>query len=740
MSDRDDRDDRPDDGSRRAWLAGLGALGAGVAIAGCRPRWTPPEDEPTGIARHKPYVPGAEAFGTGEERFAMTSCAQCPAGCGLRVRVVEGRAVRVEGNPDNPINLGGIGPRGLSSLQVLYDPDRIHQPLIRRGGTLAPATWDEALALVSKQLGELRAGGRAGDVRVLSGRPRGMMNDLWSRFCAAYGAPAPSDGRLGRGAALASAMRDSLGVGDLPAHDWTRAGYVLSLEAGLFEDSCQTVFLARVAAELRRPADGRRATIVHLGARYDLTAYNADEFIKVRPGTSGAFALGICRELLTGHGADAARARQGSEGFEAFVALAEAYTPERVAAISGAPADAVVRVARDMLAEPSFAVVDERSVAFTNGADTGRVALALNALLGALESGRGGVRLPVATPIDDWAALPATAAVGAPARNHAEVLARLEGAAAALLYYTNPCYARAEPARWREALAKVPLVVSFSPMLDETTAEVAHVVLPDATFLERYEDATPAPAMPRGVMGVRQPVVTALHDTRPTGDVVIELARRLGEPLAAAFPWGSFREAMEVRLLGLHRAARGTVRGTTPRNFLASLYEAGAWAEVADAAPQPIQHRFPSAWSEPTWQGEASQFPLRLLVYRPLGAAEGGGANLPWLRTLRPHAGARPWEQTATMHPDAVPSGVGDGDHVIIESVIGSVEMRVRLDPHIDPDTIAVPTGGGHTAFGRTARRAAGVNPMTLVSSRVDLLDEAPSRMRVRVRKGGRRG
>jgi anaerobic selenocysteine-containing dehydrogenase len=320
------------------------------------------------------------------------------------------------------------------------------------------------------------------------------------------------------------------------------------------------------------------------------------------------------------------------------------------------------------------------------------------------------------------------------------VLAQLEGAAAALLYYTNPCYARAEPARWRAALAKVPLVVSFSPYLDETVAEVAHVVLPDCTFLERYEDATPAPAIPRGVMGVRQPVVTSLHDTRPTGDVVIELARRLGDPVSAAFPWGSFREAMEVRLLGLHAAARGTVRGATPRAFLSSVYEAGAWAEVADAPLQVIRHRFPPAWSEPDWQGESSQYPMRLLVYRPLGSAEGGGANLPWLRTLRTHVGWRAWRQVATLHPDAAPAGVGDGDQVIIESEIGSVAIRVRLDSTIDPHTVAIPTGGGHTAFGRTAQRAGGVNPMTLVSSRVDLVDEAPSRMRVRVRKGGSNG
>jgi anaerobic selenocysteine-containing dehydrogenase len=346
------------------------------------------------------------------------------------------------------------------------------------------------------------------------------------------------------------------------------------------------------------------------------------------------------------------------------------------------------------------------------------------------------VRVPVGTPLADWPALPASAAAGAAPRSHAEVLGSLDGAAAALLYYSNPVYARAQPELWRAALAKVPLVVSFSPFLDETTAEVAHVVLPDATFLERYEDATPAPAVPRGVMGVRQPVVTSLHDTRATGDVVIELARAIGGPVAAAFPWGNFREAMEVRLLGLHAAERGTVRAPTARAFLSRLYEVGAWAEVADAAPQVIRHAFPSSWAEPAWEGDPNQYPVRMLVYRPLGSAEGGGANLPWLRTLRPHAGARPWTPMAAMHPDSAPSGVGDGEWITIESPMGSASIRVHLDRHIDVDTIAVPSGGGHTAFGRIAQRAGGINPMKLISSRPDLPFEATGRMMVRVRKG----
>src|SRR6188508_1467570 len=109
--------------SRRDLLKGVGFAAVGLTACG---------EEHDPYALEKPDVPGAASWLTGEERHVATACAQCPAGCGIRVRVVEGRAVKIEGNPASPVNRGGIGPRGLSGLQALYDPDRVRQPLARK--------------------------------------------------------------------------------------------------------------------------------------------------------------------------------------------------------------------------------------------------------------------------------------------------------------------------------------------------------------------------------------------------------------------------------------------------------------------------------------------------------------------------------------------------------------------------------------------------------------------------------
>jgi molybdopterin-containing oxidoreductase family iron-sulfur binding subunit len=128
-----------------------------------------------------------------------------------------------------------------------------------------------------------------------------------------------------------------------------------------------------------------------------------------------------------------------------------------------------------------------------------------------------------------------------------------------------------------------------------------------------------------------------------------------------------------------------------------------------------VRFQFQPGWSEPAWAGDAATYPLVLLAYRPLGYAEGSGANQPWLRHLRTRAGQRPFETFASIHPDDA-AGIAHGDTVQIKSTFGAIELPVHLDPRMRRGTIAVPLGGGHTAMGRWAE-GVGANPMQLIAS-----------------------
>ncbi|MBI2879634.1 MAG: nitrate reductase, partial [Candidatus Rokubacteria bacterium] len=145
---------------RRAFFRIVGAgTAAAATAAGCTQA---PE-------RILPYVVPPENLVPGVASWYATVCRECPAGCGLLMRVREGRVVKVEGNPDHPVNRGRLCVRGPASLQGLYDPDRIRRPLRRDpSGALPEIGWDEAEKLLVEKLAELRREGQARRIALVS--------------------------------------------------------------------------------------------------------------------------------------------------------------------------------------------------------------------------------------------------------------------------------------------------------------------------------------------------------------------------------------------------------------------------------------------------------------------------------------------------------------------------------------------------------------------------------------------
>jgi anaerobic selenocysteine-containing dehydrogenase len=720
---------------RRDALGALGLAGAAAAAGagGAHLAIAAPVSHGVATSRalDKPYVPGAEHFGSREERFVATTCGQCPAGCGIRVRVVEGRAVRIEGDPANPINRGAVGPRGLASLQALYDADRIPGPLVRKGGRLVPITWDAALALATEKLAEQRARAPQG-VLVMTGSERGFVHDLLARFAQAYGTPNFVDGRPTRSSTLAQATLAMMGTFEVPIWDVPRANYVLSLGAGMLEDSCHVVFLTRAAAERRSRSSGGRAQLVHASSTFDLTAQTADDWILIRPGSVAAIALGIAHVLVRDAIYDADAVANRVVGFDEFARwVLDGFAPERVAGIAGVSAEVVERLARELVSrKPSCVYADERTFAFSNAWETALSVLAVNALLGAVGPL---VRLQAPLPYARWPDLDvddvARAGGAAPrldragtahyplARSVHETLPEALVAATpgiALLDHANPAYSRQQPDRWRKALAAVPFVVSFSPFRDETVESIAHLVLPDHTFLERWDDADAAPA-DVAVAGVRRPVVAPLLDTRATGDVILELARRLGGSVARSMPWRSARDALEARLRGLFDARRGSIVEANADAFFRRLYERGSWTDAEAPASAAPSVTLRTEYADAHWQGDEHRYPFKLLPYRSPGYAEGGGANLPWLRQMRTRPDApRTADTLVSVHPDDL-RGIRTGDTVEVTSPFGTIVAMARIEPRMVPGCVAIPMGGGHEAFGRWAR-GRGANVLALVA------------------------
>src|SRR6202521_1143976 len=301
-------------------------------------------------------------------------CTLCPAGCGLLVRVMQGDAEvvrhgesglvkmglakKLEGNPAHPVNRGKLCARGQAGLQVLYHPDRLRNPLKRKGprgsGEFEEVSWDDALAEVTSRLSALRSSGSAASLRFLIGSLRGQRRELIERFLKGFGAPAPVAYEALDEAVLRQANLLSFGQAQLPTLDLARADYLISFGADLFGTWNSPVSQAIGYGEMRQGRPGRRGKFVQIEPRMSQTGANADEWIPCRPGMEGALALGIAHVILRDNlSARGARSRAGSLIAGWSEGLPD-YSPENVEKRTGVAASTIVRLAHE-IAQAEFA-------------------------------------------------------------------------------------------------------------------------------------------------------------------------------------------------------------------------------------------------------------------------------------------------------------------------------------------------------------------------------------------------
>lgn len=264
-----------------AALAGMAAAHADKASAKTLYSYVIPPDD---------VVPGLSTW------YASV-CAECSAGCGVRVRTREGRAVMVEGNPTHPVNRGGLCPRGHAALQGLYNPDRLTQPL-RRGenrGSLQPISWDEAMEAFTQGVRQAHDSGRR---LAFLGPPLGSLGSLMDRWMAALGGGLRVVDRLPGERAVQGGYQLAFGQDVIPRFRLERARMILAIGADFLETWWSPVELTRGLAEMRRrhPADG---FFVYVGCRRSLTAANADRFLRIGPGAEPWLLLGLLRHTLS---------------------------------------------------------------------------------------------------------------------------------------------------------------------------------------------------------------------------------------------------------------------------------------------------------------------------------------------------------------------------------------------------------------------------------------------------------
>ncbi|HEX2167485.1 MAG TPA: 4Fe-4S dicluster domain-containing protein, partial [Longimicrobiales bacterium] len=429
-----------------------------------------------------------------------------------------------------------------------------------------------------------------------------------------------------------------------------------------------------------------------------------DEWLPIRPGTEHLVALAIAR-LIVDDGASAG----GAAGTLANVDVANAA--ER----AGVSTEKLRQLAR------AFAA-NGRSLAVGPGVgSTHAAATAVAAAVAILNQ--------VAGNIGSTVRLERREEHAGNSGTYAEMQQLLQqmqqGEVGALLVHgPNPLYNMPEHETVEAALAAVPFVASFSPMLDETSTR-AHLLLPDHHFLESWGDYEPR----TGVTALLQPVMTPVFDSKQTGDVMLSVARRLNAPIATRANtyydflrerWardvlpgteigGAFEEAWRVAL------QVGFVQNTAPASAApTATTTAGANSMLASMSVM-----------EAAFSGETGEDSFYLVVYPSYRFFDGRLANRAWLQELPDPISKFCWSSWVEINPATADRMRVDNGHIMeVTTSRGTVSLPAWRHPGIREDTIAIQMGQGHEALGRYANER-GVNAMRLLEPAAEPLSGA---------------
>lgn len=668
---------------RRSFFKIVATTGAAAAAGGCG----------QSAGQLLPYVIPPDNIVPGIPAYFSTVCRECPAGCGLIAKNRDGRVIKLEGNPDHPVNTGGLCIRGHAGLQGLYHPDRFRGPLA--GGK--PIGWADAEKQLADKLAVLARAKQGTRIAVVSGLETGSLGRLMDEWVRVMGArPRISYEPLGY-EALRAANRVAFGRDAIPEYAIGETAYLLSFGADFLETWLSPVAHTADFARMHAFFQGRSGTFVQVEPRLSLTAANADEWLRNAPGTEAQLALAVLKVILD-EGLQASRADVAT-----LRAATRAVDVNAVAAASDVPAETIRRVAREFAGSKGGLAIGGGMASSGSNATDGLVAVnLLNAAVGALGTR---VRFGNALALGN----------GRPYSDMVDLTQAMNGGQIDVLVLVdvNPAYSMPPKSGFVDALAKVPLVVALAGRPSETTAR-AHLVLPVLHALESWGDYVAQ----TGVVGLMQPTMGPVQiegkpvAARSTGDIFLSVGRQaLGfEAGKGPLRWDTFETFLKEQWQEISKETRG--EASSADFWEAALRRGGVWRTV----PPPAVALRPEAGrisgSVPRLEGDGSHV---LIVYPSSRFYDGRSSDRTWLQETPDPMTQVTWDAWVEIPTETARRlEVGRGDLVKLTSPHGSVELPAYPTDLIHPGAVAVAMGQGRelpTAYASGQRAPGATNP-----------------------------
>ncbi len=712
--------------TRREFIR-IGAVGSGaVAASGLTTNWW-------NLQAHE--LPDPKTDG---DYVVPTFCELCFWKCGVLAHVKNGRVTKIVGNPAHPLSKGRVCPRGTGGAALLYDPDRLKTPLLRRSKrgqqVFEAVSWGVALDEVAQQMDAIRTKYGPEAMALFT---HGWGGSWFTRLIQAYGSPnigAPSYAQCRGPRDVAFTMTYGQGVGSPESIDLENARCITLLGSHLGENMHNT------QVQELATAIGNGAELVVVDPRFSVAASKAKYWLPIKPGTDIALLLAWMNVIIAEKRYDAEYIAKYATGFDELTKHVADKTPEWAYPITGIPSNKIRETARFISGcRPASLIHPGRHVTWY-GDDTQRMrAVAILAALLGSWGRRGGYILPSAMELPKYPSKK-TAITAVPADRKQPSLYPLADETLAsgicdatipgqapyqlhgwLVYGTNVLQSLPDPRNVERAIQQL----DFIAAIDVLPAEIAgwsDVVLPESTYLERYDDLW-SPAFKEPFIAIRQPAVEPMYESKPGWWIAKEIAKRLA--LGDYFDFADPREviAWRAKAAGQDVATlmrRGVVTGErvpvseeeglqlsfdTPSKKI-ELHSATLAAAGFDPIPNYTPHQEPPAGMFRLLMGRAPMHTFgRTTNNRFLGSIY--GENEVWINAAAAKSLAGFEEKPLTS-----------GEYVVLENQDGvrSTKVRALVTERIRGDAVFMVHGWGHTAKDLKFAKGRGASDSTLVT------------------------
>ena len=682
-----------------------GSAGAAVLFQACG---VPEEEQFVQASLEMP-----EDLVTGLDNWYATVCRQCDTPEGIVVRVMEGRAKKIEGNVNYPVNTGKHSVRCEAGLQALYHPDRISAPLVRVGergaGQWEEISWTDAVARLAHQLQQLDAADNRLSMVFMTDPVGSHLGMVVERFIAALGGRHVPYEPLER-TNLRAAMKQVFDQDVMPDFDIQNTSYLVSFGADFLGTWVSPVRYARAFGDFRQGAR-ERGTLVHVDSRFSMTAASADRWVYVTPGMEGLLALSMAQVIMSEGLGDSAAADALTGGGQMDMSV---YAPERVTDAVGVPSDRIREVARAFADHsPALAIGGGSTAAHTNGLDNLAAIYSLNYLVGSVGQ-PGGV---VFNPPPALDAVPTAPAVSSFSQLQSLESDMGSGRVRVLMVRgADPVYGM-PGASFGDALQSVPFIFSFSGHMDDTTA-MADLVLPEHNYLEDWGSDIPDAGPGHSLVGFQQPVVRPFFESRGVhlgtkgfADVLLATAQVL--ELDLGLSGTTFEDVLRDGARQLFDSGKGAPKASSFATFWNTLLQRGGWWDrsATYTGRTPTAPQLPAV-TPPSFGREDDSYGFHLIPFPSSSMTDGRGARLPWLQAAPDPVTTATWQTWIEINAKVAEGlDIKEGDVIRVESPKGSIEALAYPNPAVAPNVVSVPFGQGHAAGGRYAEgRGANVN------------------------------